>query len=143
MFVFLSRIWEKLNHSTNADNSTNTKTDKYYFYLFFSSKKLFLWGRVFEFSSFWVTEFPNFKFSKYPNFQFSKWQGERDGGSQGGAMRGLRTDHVFSGPMKGPEKTFIWGDIYIYICIWTLRLLDRIGPVGRFCLKYITSNEKN
>ena len=35
-------------------------------------------------------------------------------------------------PMRGLEKHHMNRDWYIYIYIWTLPLLDRIGPLGRF-----------
>ena len=43
--------------------------------------------------------------SKFPSFQEGGSEEEREGGREGGPMRGLTTDHVISGPMRGLEKT--------------------------------------
>ena len=48
-------------------------------------------------------------------------------------MKGLGSGHVTCGPMRGLEKNCMGrGHISIYIYIYTFRLLDRIGPEGRF-----------
>ena len=46
---------------------------------------------------------PGYLFSKFFSFQVSKWEGGREGGWEGGPMRGLG-NHVISGPIKGLGK---------------------------------------
>ena len=41
---------------------------------------------------FQVSELPSFQAYTFPSFQVSKWEGGRDGGKEGGPMRGLGTD---------------------------------------------------
>ena len=59
---------------------------------FFNLYNFFLGGQGVSFK---VFDFPSFQVSKFLRFQVSKWEG--------GPMRGLGTDYVISGPMRGPE----------------------------------------
>ena len=56
-----SRTWETLNFSTDADRSTDTKTDKngqrFLIYFFEKKKKKKIWGGG-GFPGFWVSEVP-------------------------------------------------------------------------------------
>ena len=54
-------------------------------------------GGVSEFLSYRVTELPSFTVSLFPSFQVGGREGD-------GPMRGLGTDHVISGPMRGAKK---------------------------------------
>ena len=68
----------------------------------------------------WVSKFPSvqvFKIlsflvlssqvSKFPSFQVGMREGEREGdaGGGGGPVRGLGTDYMISGPIKGLKNT--------------------------------------
>ena len=79
------------------------------FILLFFILNIFFWRvvRVYEFLSFPVSELPSFQLSKFPSFQVE--------GREGGPMRGLGTDHVISGRMRGLEKK----------CIQWQKLTDR------------------
>ena len=85
-----SRILETLNLSPSADSSTNTKTiflNISFGIFFFKFLFCFVWVGGFlvpEFQSFWVWNLPSF---------------------QWGPMRGLATDHVILGPIRGLEKS--------------------------------------
>ena len=53
-----------------------------------------------EGGGFRVSKYPSFLVSKFPSFQ-----GGMEGGREGGTMRGLGTDLVISGPMRGLKET--------------------------------------
>ena len=48
-----------------------------------------------RFPSYQVSTFPTYQVSKFPSFQ---------GGREEGPMRGLATNHVISGPLRGLKK---------------------------------------
>ena len=57
-------------------------------------------------------------------FKFPSFQGGRDGGREGGPKRGLGTDHVISGPMRGLKKLQLMAHTDRQTDIQTLGLYD-------------------
>ena len=106
-----------MNLPTNADSSNIIKTDTKITDLNFFNFKFFL-GGFSEFLSFQVSLFPNYRVSKFLSIQVSKWEGGREGGPN----RGLGTDHVISGPMRGQKKLHPMAQRNS----WTWRLCDWI-----------------
>ena len=78
---------------------------KIYIYILFSLVQKLLFSslgdqKIKRGGGFHVSEFPSIKVSKFPSFQ-GRREGGMEWGRKGGPMRGLWTDHVISGPMRG------------------------------------------